>query len=122
MAENDFYKQQQAAMQRMREMNARSQLNNSNYNHKMPPAPSFVRLNNDRSRTPNLNIPQEEKIEHQTPKKSTKQGFDLGGLGIPFLDSLKTDSDISLILGLMLIFLSENSDKLLLMALVYILM
>ena len=122
MADNDFFRQQQAAMERMREMNARSQFKNNNRNHKMPPTPSFVRLNGDEKKETAQNNPTEQKPKEQTGQKNSGSSFDLGGLGIPFLDSLKTDSDISLILGLMLIFLSEKSDKLLLMALVYILM
>ncbi|MBQ8649025.1 MAG: hypothetical protein IJ470_03035 [Clostridia bacterium] len=122
MADNDFFRQQQAAMERMREMNARSQFKNNNRNHKMPPTPSFVRLNGEEKKETAKNNPTEQKPKEQTGQKNSGSSFDLGGLGIPFLDSLKTDSDISLILGLMLIFLSEKSDKLLLMALVYILM
>lgn len=122
MADNDFFRQQQAAMERMREMNARSQFKNNNRNHKMPPTPSFVRLNGDEKKETAQNNPPEQKPKEQAGQKNSGSSFDLGGLGIPFLDSLKTDSDISLILGLMLIFLSEKSDKLLLMALVYILM
>ena len=47
--------------------------------------------------------------------------FILGSLNIPFLDSLSSDGDMSLILGLLLILMSEKTDKTLLFALVYIL-
>ena len=42
--------------------------------------------------------------------------------GIPFLRGIGSDPDTSLILGLALILLSEKSDKLLLLALLYILL
>lgn len=41
---------------------------------------------------------------------------------IPFLNSLLNDGDSSLIIGLLLILMSEKADKLLLFALIYILM
>ncbi len=44
------------------------------------------------------------------------------GLGLPFLDNLKSDGDMTLILGLLLLLLSEKADKRLLFALVYILL
>ena len=86
--ENDFFKQQQSAVERMREMNSRSAFKDSKQ-QKPPPKP------------PNNNI--------------------LSSLNIPFLDSLSADGDIALILGLLLILMSENTDKTLLFALVYIL-
>lgn len=46
----------------------------------------------------------------------------LGGLGIPFLETLKTDSDLTLIIGILLLLLSEKADKRLLFALIYILL
>jgi hypothetical protein len=46
----------------------------------------------------------------------------LGGFNIPFLDSLKTDTDLTLILGILLLLLSEKADRRLLFALVYILL
>lgn len=86
--ENDFIKQQQSAVERMREMNSRSAFKESKQ-QKPPPKPQ------------NNNI--------------------LKSLNIPFLDSLSTDGDMALILGLLLILMSEKTDKTLLFALVYIL-
>ena len=42
MTENDFMRQQQAAVERMREMNARAA--KAPGGDKMPPVPSFVRV------------------------------------------------------------------------------
>ena len=44
------------------------------------------------------------------------------GMNIPVLNFLSTDKDAALIIGLLLILMSEKSDKMLLFALVYILL
>jgi len=41
-------------------------------------------------------------------------------LKIPFLDKIKTDGDIGIILGLILLLMNDNCDKYLLIALLYI--
>ena len=46
----------------------------------------------------------------------------LGEINIPFLDLFKNDSDITLILGILLLILGEKADKRLLFALIYILL
>ncbi len=46
----------------------------------------------------------------------------LGGINLPFLENLKTDGDLTLILGILLLLLSEKADKRLLFALIYILL
>ncbi len=66
-----------------------------------------------------------EKQEHTAPQPhikntSNKNSF-LSGLNIPFLDNLSSDGDTALILGLLLILISENTDKTLLFALIYVL-
>lgn len=43
MSKEEFFKQSNAEVQRMREMNMRSSVPQER--HKMPPAPSFVRVN-----------------------------------------------------------------------------
>ena len=44
------------------------------------------------------------------------------GLDIPILNRLKSDGDLTLILGLLLLLLNEKADKRLLFALLYILL
>lgn len=97
--ENDFKRQQQAAVERMRQMNARATQSNcqSQPEKKEQPAP----------------LPH---IKNPTAKNSF-----LSGINIPFLDNLSSDGDTALILGLLLILISENTDKTLLFALIYIL-
>ncbi len=85
---SDFLKQQQRAVEQMREMNSRS----------MPK-------------------PERPAPPKQTPKKPPSGG----GLELPFMNLLK-EQDSALILGLLLILFSENADKRLLFALVYILL
>ncbi|MBQ3817124.1 MAG: hypothetical protein II802_02485 [Clostridia bacterium] len=117
---NDFFKQQQEAMKRMMEMSSRAKADDTSHN--MPPMPPFVSINGS-------NTAEHQKAEQDSNPKGNedrvnknKFPFISGNLGIPFLDSITKDADISLIIGIMLIFLSEKSDKLLLMALAYILM
>ena len=46
----------------------------------------------------------------------------LSGLDIPILNRLKTDGDLTLVLGILLLLLNEKADKRLLFALLYILL
>lgn len=57
------------------------------------------------------NKPQDTKPKNNTPLPTN----------IPLLNSLLKDSDSTLIIGLLLILMGENDDKLLLFALMYIL-
>ncbi len=91
-----FSKQKQDALERMREMNSRSQP------AKAPPKPE----------------PEPPKV---IPQK-TKPNSIFEGLNIPFLDNLTKDGDATLILGILLLLLSEKADKKLLFALIYILL
>jgi cobalamin biosynthesis Mg chelatase CobN len=64
-------------------------------------------------------------LAHSQPQpqpQSKQQSNLLGGLNLPFLENLKTDSDLTLILGILLLLLSEKADKRLLFALIYILL
>ena len=91
----DLHLEKQRAAERMRELNARSK-----YRQNAPVTDTHRHTNNTEPNSP--------------------PGF-LSELNIPFLSNIKFDSDIALILGLVLILSSENSDKLLLLALLYIL-
>lgn len=132
MNDNEFLRQQQAAVQRMREMNDRAH-SQYNPNHKMPPVPSFVKTPESNNR----NYNQQSTVQRpQNPQKNTSDNFipnpspsfstpnkpNKTHLNIPFLDILGSDADASLIIGLLLILMSENTDKILLFALVYILL
>ena len=127
MTESEFMRESQAAVERMREMNSRSKIS-ENSRHKMPPSPSFVKVNSNNTPNPQSHIPSnpqsqknytEQKEKPKPPTENQKSG---GGFGIPVLDNLLKDGDSALIIGLLLILMSENTDKMLLFALVYILL
>ncbi len=96
MNNQNFSERQRDAINRMREMNARS----TNKQPKPEPKPQ----------------------KPPEPKKSENDNSFLGGLSLPFLDNLKKDGDLTLILGVLLLLLSEKADKRLLFALIYILL
>ena len=96
MTNNSFENQQREAIRRMREMNKRST------NPTAPP-------------------PKPEPQPEATAPQKTDNSF-LGGLSLPFLQNLKKDGDLTLILGILLLLLSEKADKRLLFALIYILL
>ena len=103
MTQNEFTNRRQAAIENMRQMNARSVYNSTNHTpseNKQPRKSAPI----ENKRTENRTIPQNN------------------SLNIPILNNLLKDSDATLIIGLLLILLSENCDKKLLFALVYILM
>lgn len=132
MNEKEFLQQQMAAVERMREMNARSAFG-SRSPHQMPPVPSFVKVNDGRSnkgsnpvgQSAHPRTPQENTAPDIIPPKNentkTRSLNPING-GIPFLDKILTDGDATLIIGLLLLLMSENADKKLLFALVYILL
>jgi len=117
MTESEFMREAQVAVERMREMNARSKINDTSP-HKMPPSPSFVRVNNNNH--PRHSPPPKKEDTKTTPQPL--KPLQNSGFGIPLLDNLLKDGDSALIIGLLLILMSENTDKILLFALVYILL
>lgn len=106
MNDTDFLRQKQDAIKRMMSYKGNS-FSDQNGVH----APDFVKLFNDGDK-----------------KQSEKEGFNfslpfnLENGGFPFLERLKNDKDLGLILGLLLLLVCENADKLTLIALVYILL
>lgn len=93
MSPNEFSRQQQDAINRMREMNKKSTNPPPDHNRRPPPKPQ--------------------------PKQQNSQ--DGSRLELPFGNLFK-DKDTALILGLLLILYGEKADKMLLLALVYILL
>ena len=113
----NFIMEQQKAVQRMMEMNRRSQRKDGQHN--MPPAPSFVKLpENNFSFKEQTPLSEESKRDIPRSAPETPKN----GLSLPFLDGFKIDRDTTLILGLLLILWSEKSDRYLLFALLYILL
>ena len=141
MNDNEFMRQQQAAVERMKEMSSRAAPVSTG--QRMPPVPSFVKVpqnsrsgsnqppkqntaDNSHRRSENTqhsqNRNQINKNEAAAVQKSSGAGGFLSGLDLPFLDIFSKDTDVALIIGLLLILMSEKADKKLLFALVYILM
>lgn len=139
MTEEEFLRTQNAAVREMRQMNSRTSNGTSG---NMPPIPSFVRVPNAQNE-PRPQIRAGIQTENQKPSTHTaehnakpenkqmradadtnsgKINTPFGGIRLPFLDNLKTDSDLTLIIGLLLILISEKADKKLIFALIYILM
>lgn len=90
----NFSQQQRNAVERMREMNSRST---------NPPEPK----------------------ENSKPTKQNSQASRnslFSDMKIPFLTEMQKDGDLTLILGILLLLLSEKADKRLLFALIYILL
>ena len=139
MENNEFIRQSKEAVEKMREMNSRAVGNSRGQN--MPPVPPFVRLQsnsqggaagnpqrqrqNTAARQQPCRPPQEPAVtaekKPEIKKDSNQSSGILSGLNIPFLDMLAGDADVSLIIGLLLILMSEKADKKLLFALIYIL-
>lgn len=130
MTDREFLNAQIAAVERMKEMNSRSRYQNQNP-HPMPPVPSFVNIPENKNQRSDTSFG--HSVKHNPPKKDTapnnvekkvqkpKSATNNGIFGLPFLDKILKDSDTTLIIGLLLLLMSENADKKLLFALVYIL-
>ena len=101
MDNNEFYLKQQEALQQMREMSSQAKIKSSHTQHEQP------------AQTPKSN-----NFVKQNKEYDAAQSL----LNIPFLNNLFKDGDSTIIIGLLLILMSEKSDKMLLFALIYILL
>lgn len=121
----EMEKMQRDAEQRMREMQRRSsQVLQGN---EMPPVPNFVNPNPHRQQrnqhanksTPEpIQKPSESRPQHEAQHKP--KGFDI--LKLLNFKNLKLDSDILLIVVLIFLLSTEETDELLMMALIYIML
>lgn len=130
MEENEFRREQAAAAERMRRMHERSQFKENS--HKMPPAPDFVRVGAKENHAVNQGKPPQEAdiLNGGGAKPQTQNKFEVKGggghapsiFGDAFFAEKLREPDTALILGLLLLLFSENADRRLLLALLYILM
>ncbi len=125
--DKDFLLKQQAALERMREMNRRANIKSGSRN--MPPSPAFLKVGEVAKSNDTPTSPQSEEKNSKKEERGAIKGFIdnlLSGngsdLGKPIFDKIGADPDMLLILGLLLILHSEKSDRMLLLALLYILM
>ena len=93
-------------------------MNGQNFKDQQRRAIEQMKDMNKRSTAP----PMPEPKKPPEPKKADPNNSFFGGLSIPFLDNLQKDGDMTLILGILLLLLSEKADKRLLFALIYILL
>ena len=120
MNEAEFSRMKASAVAQMREMNARAGGTGKNG---APTGPSLRRTGrqNGGAKTEETYTPPTPEAPPVPPKRPNGDGL-FGGLDLPFLERLRSEGDLALILGLLLILLSERSDKKLLFALLYILL
>lgn len=126
--QQDLQKMQRDAEQRIREMQRRSE--RAVKGNDTPPVPNFVRLNQDRTRT--QKPPNEPTHNHPKPDSQHTQPSQKGGLLSKFkgLDILKIfnfknihiDNDVLIIIALIFLLSTEETDELLLLALIYIML
>ncbi len=116
MNQNEFMLRRQAAVDRMREMNARA-VNSNICGQKKTAAPQNKSGKTEPAKGSLPHLQPEPSKQKRQENTSFQNSFNL-----PFLEALKKDSDTTLIIGLLLILMSEKSDKFLLFALVYILL
>ncbi|MBQ1989284.1 MAG: hypothetical protein II234_05225 [Clostridia bacterium] len=125
MTDKEFLNAQLAAVERMKEMNSRSHFQNQK-SHPMPPVPSFVNIPDKKIKRSDTSFSQsaipKPPNQNTAPHKNRNQPQNDSTIGMPFFDKLLKDSDSALIIGLLLLLMSENADKKLLFALVYILL
>ncbi len=93
-------------------------MNNQKFSEQQRDAIDRMREMNSRSTNPH---PPKNHTEKPKEKPKSENSF-FEGLSLPFLDNLKKDGDLTLILGILLLLLSEKADKRLLFALIYILL
>ena len=112
MNEKDFLQNRQLAVEQMRQMNRKASKNMTHTDNIQPHSSPKVQ-----------NTPPVKPAPKEDEYKKTQQNPSLfSNLKLPFGDILGSDSDATLIIGLILILMSEKADKILLFALVYILL
>ena len=110
----DMDKMQADAIRKMRELNSKSMVNQGN---NIPPIPNFLRMNSSNSK-PEKSV---EEMPQTTPsQKPLSKGFNL--LKMLNLENFKMDSDFTVIIAMILLLSSEDSDEILLLALLYIML
>lgn len=104
LSRDEFVRLQRDAEERLRQMQRKSEQLTG-----VPPAPEFVKIR-ETEKTPT-------KIKNRPERKG---GFDL--LKMFNFSNLQLDSDRVLIIAVLLLLMSESSDELLMLALIYIML
>ncbi len=103
------------AAERVRELSRRSSVNTPP--HAMPPTPDFVNVN--RRQQPSPPPPTPEKTVDSPSKRAPAVNSLFKMINFK---NLEIDSDVSLILGILLLLSSDKTDEILSMALLYIML
>ena len=109
----DIHRMQQDAERRMREMKKKANVYIGN--SETPPVPNFV------SQNPRP-MPQQNTNHNHKKEKRPESRNELDLLRILNFKNIKIDSDVLIIIALIFMLSNENSDELLLMALLYIML
>lgn len=109
--ESDFARMQREATERLIKMSQQSSSKNT-----MPPTPNFVNIKSNN---------QNKVADNSFEKASNIQGMTKGNRGnstVDFFSNLFKDDDTILLFGIIFLLFRDNSDPLLMLALLYILM
>lgn len=110
MDSDEYYKMQESAERRVRNMNRRAQSYTSQQNQ-----------SEQRQHSASEKPTEEQKREEpQKPKPTEKRGLQL--LKMLNFKGIELDTDRALIIGMMLLLLSESDDEYLILALLYIML
>lgn len=122
MAEQNIQKMQRDAEQRIREMQRRADRAVSGGD--MPPVPNFIKVGQTERQTHYKPEPQKkvepQRDEHLSQKPSVNKGFNF--LKMLNFKGLKFDKDVALIVVLILLLSSDETDEMLIFALIYIML
>jgi hypothetical protein len=122
VAEQNIQKMQRDAEQRIREMQRRADKAVSGSD--MPPVPNFIKIGQtERQRHPepeHQKRAEPQRVEHLPQKQNSNKGFNF--LKMLNFKGLKFDKDIALIVVMLLLLSSEETDEMLIFALIYIML
>lgn len=122
----DMARMQRDAENRIREMQRKA--DRAIKGNDTPPVPNFVRMNPQRTPTPKPQSPSQPSDAHPTSTTPPRKNGILSRFkGIDFLKlfnfkNIHIDSDITIIIALLLLLSTEDTDELLVLALIYIML
>lgn len=121
----DVARMQRDAENRIREMQRKA--DRAIKGNDTPPVPNFVKMNPQRVQTPSPQKNAEPTEVHKPPEPPQKGGILSKFKGIDFLKlfnfkNIHIDSDITVIIALLLLLSTEDTDELLVLALIYIML
>lgn len=121
----DMARMQRDAENRIREMQRKA--DRAVKGNDTPPVPNFVKMNPQRTQAPQQPRQTPPSETHKPPEPTSKGGILSKFKGIDFLKlfnfkNIHIDSDITVIIALLLLLSTEDTDELLVLALIYIML